>query len=223
MSSSSSAVSEPPAQSTTATRALLPRVGSLLAFAPLGAWTTWHLWENLAAFQGRDAWESRVTAAQPPAIEFATSLVILLPLVLHTIWGVRRIFMVRPNVRRYPNFANIKFVLQRLSALGLLAFIPAHLWLARFQPLIATGHHETFADIADHMRNHPPTLIVYILGVLGVAYHLANGLATGGMTWGFAATPRAMQRMNWISAAYFIVLLAMGWGSMYALWLHGAH
>ena len=34
--------------------------------------------------------------------------------------------------------------------------------------------------------------------------------------------PRAMRRMNWIGILFMVLLLAMGWGSIYALYEHGA-
>lgn len=199
------------------------RIGSLLAFLPLGVWTTWHLWENLSAWLGPEAWESRVTAPRAPIAEVLVSTVVLLPLVLHTIWGIRRLFIMKANVGRYPFFDNVKFVLQRLSALGLLLFLPAHIWLARIRPMIEHGRHESFADLSYQMHHHTPTLVVYLLGVLGTAYHLANGLATGGLTWGYTVTTRTMRRMNVLSVLFFVVLLGMGYGAIYALWEHGGH
>lgn len=221
MSTSDLALAEPSAPS--ARRALLPKLGSLLAFLPLGAWTTWHLYDNLSAWQGAAAWESRVTAARSPVVELLTSTIVLAPLVLHTVWGVRRMTLAKPNLGRYPTYDNLKYVLQRLSAAGLILFIPAHIWLARVWPQVKFGRHETFADISHEMRFHGPTLIVYLLGILGMSYHLANGLSSGGMTWGFAASPRAMKRMNVVSVLFFLTLLGMGYGSVYALWSHGGH
>jgi succinate dehydrogenase / fumarate reductase cytochrome b subunit len=176
----------------------------------------------MSAWQGAESWQSHVAAPHSPIAELAMSTIVLLPLVLHAAWGIRRMMIVKSNVSHYPTFDNLKFVLQRISAIGLLGFLGAHIWLARLHPLLETHRHETFADISWHMRNHPPTLIVYILGVLGTAYHLANGLATGGMTWGYAASPRAKKRMSAISIVFFLLLCAMGFGTIYALWDAGA-
>ncbi|MFO0559132.1 MAG: hypothetical protein U0269_14045 [Polyangiales bacterium] len=196
---------------------LSQRVGSFLAFAPLAVWTTWHLYSNLSAFQGPQAWESSVTAARAPLVELITSTIVLLPLVIHTVWGFRRLRMVKFNNSTYSTFDNFKFLLQRLSAIGVFLFLIAHIAKARIQPLVQHGHHETFADISYQMNHHMPTLIVYLLGVLGVAYHLANGLATGGLTWGYAATDKARDRVKNISYLFFVLLLGMGWGSIFAL------
>ena len=123
----------------------------------------------------------------------------------------------------YPFFGNLKYVLQRLSALGLLAFIAAHVYLARIAPALHNPNgHEDFGDLAAHMRHHPPTLIVYILGVLGTAYHLANGIYTASFVHGLAASPKASRRMQVISVLLLIALLGFGWGAVAGLYTAGA-
>jgi succinate dehydrogenase / fumarate reductase cytochrome b subunit len=180
-------------------------------------WTTWHLYSNLSAFQGAQAWEASVTAARAPLVELLTSTIVLLPLVLHTVWGLRRLRIVKFTNGTYATFDNFKFLLQRLSAIGVLLFLIAHIVKARIQPLVQHGRHETFADLSYQMSHHTPTLVVYLLGVLGVAYHLANGLATGGLTWGYTATEKARTRIKHVSYLFFVLLLVMGWGSIFAL------
>lgn len=196
---------------------LSQRVGSFVAFAPLAVWTTWHLFSNLTAFQGAQAWESSVTAPRGAFVELLTSAFVLVPLVLHTVWGIRRLRIAKFNNQSYGTFDNLKFLLQRLSAIGVVLFLGAHIYKARLEPLIAHGRHETFADISNQMAHHGPTIGVYILGVLGVAYHLANGIASGGLTWGYAATEKARKRVAAISYAFFVLLLAMGWGTIFAM------
>ena len=146
----------------------------------------------------------------------------LLPLVWHTIWGVARIFKTRPNNRRYGYFDNIKYILQRLSAIGLLGFLGAHLWLAFLHPRFVEGQAEPFRDIAHEMHFHRPTTIVYILGVLAIAYHLANGLNQALMTWGAVTTRRSLKMWQALAWAILIVTLVMGWGAVYALYRAGA-
>lgn len=194
-----------------------------MAFAPLSVWTLWHLYANLSAYEGPHAWEAAVTAQRAPLVEVITSTVVLLPLILHTIWGIRRLRIVKVNNVQYGTFDNLKFLLQRLSAVGVVLFLGAHIYKARIEPMVMHGRHETFGDISFQMHHHLPTLIVYILGVLGVAYHMANGLSTGGITWGYAATEKARQRLTLISYLFFVLLLGMGWGTIYALHNAGEH
>jgi succinate dehydrogenase / fumarate reductase cytochrome b subunit len=198
------------------------RLGTVLALAPLGVWVIVHLWNNLAAFRGAEAWQESVTTHKHPVAAVTTWIVVLLPLVLHSVWGIGRLMMTKPNNTHYRYFGNLRYLLQRVSALGVLAFVGAHLWLAFLQPRLVEGHAERFVDIAHEMRTHTPTLVVYILGTLGVAYHLANGIATSAMTFGFGTTQKSQKRMERLSMLLLVVFLVMAWGAVYALWAAGS-
>ena len=194
------------------------RLGSFIAVVPLSIWVVNHLWRNLSAFSGGEAWTHDVTEYSHPLAFFASSVVALLPIALHTVWGIGRLFTTRPNVVKLPFFANMKYVLQRLSALGLLLFLGAHLWLATLHPRLTTGRPEPFSDISHEMNHHLPTLVVYILGILGIAYHLANGLQTFAMGWGVVASRSGLRKLDVFVWIFFFALLAMGWGAVYAIW-----
>ena len=201
---------------------LRSRLASVVAIAPLGVWTVVHLWNNLAAFQGGPAWERAVTQYDHPAAFFVSSLVALLPLALHTVWGIARLFSARPNNARYRYFQNVKYTLQRLAAVGVLLFLGAHLWKAMLEPRLLHHRAETFADISYQMHHHLPTLVVYVLGVLGVSYHLANGIHTFLLGWGIVTSQGALRRLEGVIVVVFLALLAMGWAAVYALWAAGA-
>jgi succinate dehydrogenase / fumarate reductase cytochrome b subunit len=198
------------------------RLGSLVAVVPLGVWTILHLWDNLAAFESPQAWERTVTHHAHPVAHAVTAVIVFLPLLLHIVWGLARLRSSRPNNTSYRGYDNLKYLLQRVSALGVLLFLGAHVWLAYLRPRLLLGHGEHFEDIAREMRFHMPTLVVYILGTLGVAYHLDNGLATFAIGWGLTTSRSAARRWDMASIVVFFVLLAMSWLAIYALWLGGA-
>jgi succinate dehydrogenase / fumarate reductase cytochrome b subunit len=198
------------------------RLASALAIVPLGTWTVIHLWHNLAALKSGEAWQRAVTEYPHPIAEAVAGVVVLLPLAIHTIWGIGRLASSRPNNLRYRFYPNLKYFLQRLSALGVVLFLGAHLWLAFLAPRIREGHPEAFADIAQEMHFHTPTLVVYLLGTLGVSYHLANGVQTFCMGWGIVSSARALRRLEWVAICLFISLLGMSWGAVYALYAAGA-
>jgi succinate dehydrogenase / fumarate reductase cytochrome b subunit len=198
------------------------RLASALAILPLGVWTFVHLWHNLAAFQSPEAWQAAVTEYPHPFAEVVSAVIVLLPLALHVVWGIGRLASSRPNNLRYGFYANLKYLLQRLSALGVLLFLGAHLWLAWIRPHVVEGHPEAFADIAHEIHFNGPTLPVYLLGTLGVAYHLANGAQTFMMSWGVVATQRGLRRLERYTIGLFVLLLLMSWGAIYALWAAGA-
>jgi succinate dehydrogenase / fumarate reductase cytochrome b subunit len=196
------------------------RLASVLSLLPLGAWTVVHLWHNLAAFDGPLAWQQAVTEYPHPVAQLATLIVVLLPLAIHLAWGLARLATTQPNNLRYGTFANLKYALQRLSALGVLLFLGAHLWLAMIRPRLVDGHAEAFADISHEMHFHTPTLVVYLLGTLGVAYHLANGVQSFVMGWGLAVSRRALGKLDLWVVGLFLVLLAMSWGAIYGLYVN---
>jgi succinate dehydrogenase / fumarate reductase cytochrome b subunit len=197
------------------------RLGSFVAVVPLSLWTLNHLWDNLSAFSGAQAWQSSVTSYAHPfsmALGFLFSLV---PLVLHTGWGLLRLFSFKPNNLAYNNYGNLKYILQRVTALGALGFLGAHVWKAFLAPRLFNGAPEAFDDIAREMRFHGPTLVVYLVGTLGTTFHLANGVQNFCMAWGIFASERSMRRFEPFVILIFLVLLAMAWGAIFALYQAG--
>ncbi|MFL5348811.1 MAG: succinate dehydrogenase [Hyalangium sp.] len=200
---------------------LQSRLGSFLAVVPLSLWTINHLWDNLAAYSGPDAWQNAVTVYAHPFSQAFGFFIALVPLLIHTAWGLVRLGSFRPNNLAYNNYGNLKYILQRITAVGVLLFLGAHLWKAFLAPRLLGHGPEAFADIAREMRFHGPTLGVYLVGTVGVAYHLANGLQNFGMAWGIFASERSMRRFEPVVIILFLVLLAMAWGTIFALYQAG--
>jgi succinate dehydrogenase / fumarate reductase cytochrome b subunit len=201
---------------------ILAKLGSLFAFVPLGVWVTIHLWNQLAAYRSPRAWQESVEHHASDAGAALTFLIVLIPLLWHTIWGIVRMFRSKPQVANR-GFSNLRYIIQRLSAIGLLLFLGAHLWLAWFEPRFLQGRPEPFEDIAREMRFNAPTLIVYILGVLAIAYHLANGLWSFlSMGWGVTVSKSGMAWMEKVSLLFFVLLLIVGWAAVYGLYSAGA-
>jgi succinate dehydrogenase / fumarate reductase cytochrome b subunit len=216
-----------PTHRTVAREFILARLGSLFAFAPVGAWTIVHLWHQLAAYQSPQAWEQAVTGHVNVATTVLVFILVLGPLLWHTVWGIIRMFRSRPKPLQ-SGFSNLRYVVQRLSAVGLLLFLGAHLYLAWFEPRVLQGRPEPFAEISREMRFHGPTLTVYILGVLGIAYHLANGLwSFMTMGWGITVSKSGIRWMERVSILFFFLLLVIGWAAIYGLYrggeAYGAH
>jgi succinate dehydrogenase / fumarate reductase cytochrome b subunit len=182
---------------------ILARMGSLLALLPLGAWTAVHLWNQLAAYDSPEAWQRAVTWHSSSASTALSFIFVLVPLVWHTGWGAVRMLRSRPVVR-IGWLSNVRYIVQRLSAIGLLFFLGAHLYLAWFE-----------------MRFHTPTLIVYALGVLGISYHLANGLWAWSMAWGVTVSKSGLQWMERVALLLFFLFLALGWLAIYGLYRNG--
>ena len=214
----------PPETRSVAKDFILARFGSLFAILPLGVWTANHLWNQLAAYSaGTDqgaAWERSVEGHSSNASTALTFAIVLVPLLWHTVWGIMRMARTRPVTVGW--FGNVRYWVQRLSAIGLLLFLGAHLYLAWFEPRFLEGHPEYFRDISHEMRFNTPTTIVYILGVLAIAYHLANGVWSFLMGWGVTVSKSGLAWMERVALGLFVVLLVLGWAAVYGLYSGGA-
>jgi succinate dehydrogenase / fumarate reductase cytochrome b subunit len=162
-----------------------------------------------------------VTGHPSAATQIITAVVVLVPLLWHTVWGIARMARSRPAVG-LGFFSNLRYIVQRLSAIGLLFFLGAHLWLAWMQPRFVEGRAEPFSDIAREMHHHAPTLVVYLLGTLAIAYHLANGLWSFCMGWGIGVGKTALDWIERLAFLLFFAFLALGWGAIFALYRAGA-
>jgi succinate dehydrogenase / fumarate reductase, cytochrome b subunit len=187
---------------------------SILGVVPLGAYVLAHLWTNLSSLGGPEAFDAALTASRShPAMLALEVFGLGLPILIHMWIGLKIILKARPNNLQYGTLRNLKYSLQRLSALGVLLFLGAHVIKARILPAMEGGH-ETWQGMHEAL-SEPITFAVYVLGLLGVSFHLGNGLWGTALTLGLTVSPRGQSRMEWISGGFFVLLLAMSGLSMY--------
>jgi succinate dehydrogenase / fumarate reductase cytochrome b subunit len=187
---------------------------SLFGIVPLGLYVVMHLYSNLRSLYGEENFNHHLSETRSmPLIVPLTILVIWIPIIFHGLYGLLALKKSRPNLGRFPFLDNLKYVLQRLSGIGLLLFIPAHVYKTRLEPILS----HTVLDFK-HMGeglSEPLTLIVYILGILGVAYHLANGVWQFAIGWGITTSEKGMKRVQVLSYVLFVALLVMGYGAIW--------
>jgi succinate dehydrogenase / fumarate reductase cytochrome b subunit len=184
------------------------QVMSLLGVVPLGVYVVAHLWTNLYALGGAEPFDAALKSSRAhPAFLLLEIFGLGVPILIHAGIGLQLMRKARPNNARYGTLRNLKFSLQRLSALGVLLFIAAHVAKARVQPAMA-GTTETWQGMHAAL-SEPATLAVYVLGLLGVSFHLANGLWGTALTLGVTVSPAAQRWMERVSIAVFLGLLTM--------------
>jgi succinate dehydrogenase / fumarate reductase cytochrome b subunit len=187
---------------------------SLLGVVPLGVYVVMHLWTNMHSLFGAEAFDAALRESREKPAFIALEIFGLgLPIVVHAWLGIRALLRSRYNNATYGTLRNLKFLLQRLSGLGVLLFLGAHVVKARLMPA-ANGTHETWAGMHEAFCE-VPTLVVYSLGMLGISFHLGNGLWGAGMTLGLTVGPKAQKRMEWVSGLFFVVLLVMSGLAIY--------
>ena len=142
---------------------------------------------------------------------------IFLPMLFHATVGFAIIAGGLPNVGSYPYAGNVRYTLQRATAMIVFAFIIWHLiqlhWMGaplgggRFDP-----HH---ASSSAAVVLQPAIVgILYAIGIVSAVFHLSNGLWTLGITWGLWTSPAAMRRASWVSIVVGVLLGGVGLGAL---------
>ena len=185
------------------------RLHSLSGIVPVGVFVLVHLYTNSFSQKGPEAFDVRLrTLNELPFMTAFEILFIYLPILFHAGLGIWITFRGRQNLAAYPLFGNLRYLLQRLSGIGVLLFVGAHVYKTRIQPWLG-GFPMNF----EHMREamlEPITVAVYALGLLGTAYHLANGVWTFAITWGLTTTPASQRRLSTATMVLFVVLFLVG-------------
>jgi succinate dehydrogenase / fumarate reductase cytochrome b subunit len=198
---------------------LLYRLFSLAGLVPVGAFLVVHLLTNSSVLAGAASFQARVDLIHSlgpllPAIEW---VFIFLPMLFHAVMGFVIIATGVPNVGSYSYMGNVRYTLQRVSAMIAFAFIFWHIaqlhWMGaplgggQFDP------HHAASSAAVALKPVASTLL-YATGIIATVYHFANGLWSIGITWGLWTSPAAMQRANWLSIFVGIGLGAAGLGAL---------
>ncbi len=148
-------------------------------------------------------------------VEMAT---IFFPIAFHALFGIVILLTSQSNMTDYPYGGNIRYTLQRLSAVVILVFLALHIWHmhwlgkpfggARFDPADATN------SAAAAMQAWSLWSPIYVIGVVATVFHLANGIWTALITWGVTIGPRSQQVSGYFCIALGIVVLAAGLGAV---------
>ena len=192
-------------------RFLLRRLHSLCGVLPIGVFLVVHLWTNLQALRGRDAFRHAVGEIQSiPGLAVIELVAIFAPLAFHAFYGLVIAAQARFNVQRYGYTRNWLFLLQRASGLVAFAFLVVHIGQFRAAKLLGSARWEAFYERLALGLDSPLMFALYVVGVTASVFHFANGLWTAGQTWGLASSDRARRR----SAVAFALVGV-------ALWLVG--
>lgn len=204
---------------------LLRRIHSLLGIVPLALFMLEHMFTNMKATQGPEAYHG--------AIDFLTSLpglyiiefaFILLPLYFHALWGLYIWATGRANVGRYGYAANWRYTFQRWTGVLVLIFVTYHLLHWRFGVRFPwnesgwdvvkyntiDGHPQSFFAAMNAEFQHAWMWVIYVAGLALTMYHLANGLWTFTITWGFTRSQGAQRRWGYLCAMLGVALFAAG-------------
>jgi succinate dehydrogenase / fumarate reductase cytochrome b subunit len=215
---------------------LLRRLHSLSGVVPIGAFLFPHLTTNSSIVWGRALNATKFEALGIPAagagvatfqheVDFIHSLpalifieifVLWLPLLFHAGLGIYYARSGRSNTARYGYQGNWRYSLQRITGYIGVIFIFLHVsslrWGWTFGGLLPTFDPEFAASsTAEHLQSGSIGLllaVLYLIAVLGLVYHFANGLWTAAITWGLTVSVPAQRRWGYVCAAIGVGLAA---------------
>lgn len=197
----------------------------------LGGFLLLHLALNSVAlwpqrFQSAVHWNHSLGAFLP-VLEIG---LIFIPLTIHVAFGLRTLWRekLRFNVQKHHRGSPLRYWLQRVSAVVLLAFILFHVgvmhrWFgSRFDARDAFNSASQAIWQFWHglPPGHPLNLLFaqfYLLGLAAAAYHVANGISTGAEVMGWVRTPAAQDRLWRLCLCGAPVVLLTGLVAWYAL------
>jgi succinate dehydrogenase / fumarate reductase, cytochrome b subunit len=207
------------------------KIHSFVGVVPLGVYLVLHLTRNVSSLAGPEAFDAAVRNTWTQPINYLwVVLLVYLPLAFHSLYGIKLMMeSEKTSVFKHFNLENVRYFFQRLSGLGVLGFLCAHIFLTRVHVSMGwlqdantnPDGQATYAYFATHMWDFAKgTVVVYALGVLGTVYHLANGLSTFCISWGITTGKKSIKTAEIVALVFGLFLLALGYAAIVGFFLH---
>jgi len=204
------------------------RLFSLSGLIPVGAYLVVHLLTNASVLNGPMSFQEQVDRIHSlgkvlPLVEW---VFIFIPMLFHAAVGWLIISGAMPNTHSYAYASNIRYTLQR--ATGIIAFFYIIFHVAQLHHAIGAPFKEMggAAFDAEHAASSAAMALqplwikcLYVVGLLAVIYHFANGLWTQGITWGLWTSAAAQRRASWISVVVGLTLTVVGLSALWGMWI----
>lgn len=185
------------------------RLHSLLGVVPIGAFVVLHLVVNYFAVYGEESFNKASEFMESlPFLLVLETFLIYLPILFHAVLGVYIAFTTRNNVKNYGYFRNWMFKLQHITGIILFVFIVWHVWETRIQ--LALGNAELNYSLMEDILTNPFLFWFYILGVISVAFHFANGLWSFAVSWGISQSPKSQNIVSYGTIVVFLITAYVG-------------
>ncbi len=197
------------------------RIHSLTGIIPVGIFLIYHLYLQLYLHSGPEIYNRQINMFyDSPLAIWILIFIVYIPLFFHAFLGIKLIFEARIQTS-YSYFSHLLYWLQRISGVGVLLFVIAHIWNTQIGPWLAGNWGTHFEHLSEGFADPQSGLItksVYILGILGAIFHFSNGINTFCITWGVALTPRSQKRVLIFSILIFLILTVSSLYALSAIW-----
>jgi succinate dehydrogenase / fumarate reductase cytochrome b subunit len=193
---------------------LLRRLHSLTGII-FGGYLIIHLLVNATLAEGGRIFQMQVDKIHSlPFLVVVETLLIYIPILYHTVYGVWITATGQPNISHYRYAKNWFYFFQRLSAIIIVAFMIFHVLGMKGvfgANLEFVPEKYALESVKYHFQRHWSVLyLIYPLGVLASCYHLANGFWTAAITWGLTISEKAQRQWGYVCFGLFLLTLALG-------------
>ena len=196
---------------------LLRKLHQLTGIVPLGVFYFVHLYTNSTALNGSKVFNDHVGGIhEMPYLLFIEIGGIFLPLLFHSVYGVLISAEAKPNVMHYGFARNWFYMFQRISGIYLFFFLLFHILNFRFGLLpglnmvpVAGNADKAYAIVSGEFQI-TWVMVVYILGLLATAWHLAYGFFLFAVDLGIVIGERAQKAALYASLAFALLLSIAG-------------
>lgn len=194
----------------------LRRLHTLSGALVLGGFLVVHLLTNASALGGAGLYDRVALPIERSKVLPFFELLVLVPLAFHVGYGVQLLRFqntAEAEVERYGD--RRLWIVQRVSATFVLAFVLFHLWEFRVQRMFFGLSPDALPDLLTaHLSwtwgGVPWMALFYLIGIGATAFHLSNGLFAATAAWNIAATPPGRRRMRLLTTLLGSLLFLVG-------------
>ena len=182
----------------------LRKLHSALGLVPLALYLPLHLWEQSAALAGRDAFVMRMAMTSSPILLGVKLCLVLTPLLLHAALGLRLIRI--PDAADMPRFSEpglrwLQLATGLITAVFLISHVFSLTGLLLTKHAISDTYEWSFLNLGT-----PAWLAFYSTGIAAVCFHLAQGIASSGVTFGLIKDAGQLRRARVFGALVAFLL-----------------
>lgn len=179
---------------------LLRKLHQLTGIVPLGLFFFVHMYTNSAAINGAGIFNKHVQDIHDiPYLLLIEIFGIFIPLIFHSVYGIIISSEAKPNALNYGYARNWFYIFQRVTGIFLFFFLFFHILNFRFglipglNVIPVAGHADQAYAIVSAEFHHGWIMVLYILGVLATAWHLAYGIWLFAVDWGLVIGEKAQK------------------------------
>ena len=202
---------------------LLRKAHQLTGVVPLGVFFFVHMFTNSKAMNGAASFDKAVKDIHDiPYLLFLEIFGIFLPLLFHSVYGILISAEAKINALNYGMVRNWFYVFQRATGIFLFFFLLFHMLHLRFglipglNIIPVAGNADRAYSIVGGEFQITWVLVLYIVGILATAWHLAYGFFLFAVDWGIVIGEKAQKVTLTASIGLALLLSFVGINAAFA-------